>query len=1122
MFGERFSRWERILYLVILVLAIVSRFYLLGNRAMSHDESLHTKYSWMLYAGQGYQHNPMMHGPSLFHFTALAYFMLGVSDGAARVFPAIFGTALVMLPLLFRKYLGRNGALLASFMLLISPAISYHSRYIRHDVFLMTSAVVVLWAILQYLEDGQDRWLYLFAGFFALMYTTMEGYYIYTAFFGILLAVPFIRWAASIPWERPDLFWTFLGTVILVVILLGATGAGLLVAKTQQQALDAAGNAQVANILMPIWARVTGMGLVPAILAAMGIAFYGIGENRVRQVRLFDVLMLVGSLILPLGSALLIWIAGVDMLQIYQILLSQNFSQLLSAPLVISVIIISLTIVTSVLIGLWWDARRWPRFAAVFWAIFMIFYTTIFTNPGGALSGLVGALAYWLAQQGVERGGQPQYYYVLMMGVYEYLPLLVSIGVGVAALVQWVRSGFAWVAVARPSPAAEEDSNLQSELEEELDLPASPGSFFPWLLGGWMVLAWIAFSYAGERMPWLTVHIALPSILLSAWGLNWMLSGMDWKRLWQDMGWLAFPAIPLFIGGGVMLTLAILNGSSALASGIALDQLNALNMGLGAALGLIFAAGILFWAVPRAGWSQIWRAGLLSLVFLLALCTVRTMTTFNYINYDLAREFMVYAHSTPDVKVALGQIDEVSWRTTGAVHDVEVAYSEDGSWPLAWYMVDYPNAYFYGTSPDATRLQGCPVVIAGREQWEVVEPILGPDYMYFNYKYLWWPIQDYWNLDGGRISFALNDPTMRMALWEIFWNRDYKLYGEATGQDLSAQSWPLRRDFRLYVRRDTAHDLWGIDSPTIAASPTGEGTAAQPTADPYILGAQPLTGLMTANLLTASPRGIALGADGSIYVSDSLNNKIWQISSQGMVINSWGDPGTGPGQFSEPWGIAVDASGNVYVADTWNHRIQKFDRQGKYLLSWGASGLVSVDDPAGAGYFYGPRGVAVGPDGNIYVTDTGNKRVEIFTSEGQFVRQFGGSGSAAGQMEEPVGIAVTSDGQVVVADTWNGRIQLFSKEGQPVRQWAVSTWGRNNPEEKPYLALTTSGTVLVGDPVNARILAFAADGTFLWSSGGSDQPSAGLTFPEGLAVSSDGTLYVADAHSGRVVGLRLP
>src|SRR3990172_8617443 len=77
--------WEMVAYLIIFGLAIFTRFYNLGDRVMSHDESLHTVYSRDLYKRGFYEHNPMMHGPILFHFTALSYFLFGVNDFTSRV-----------------------------------------------------------------------------------------------------------------------------------------------------------------------------------------------------------------------------------------------------------------------------------------------------------------------------------------------------------------------------------------------------------------------------------------------------------------------------------------------------------------------------------------------------------------------------------------------------------------------------------------------------------------------------------------------------------------------------------------------------------------------------------------------------------------------------------------------------------------------------------------------------------------------------------------------------------------------------------------------------------------------------------------------------------------------------
>src|SRR5207247_784328 len=138
----------------------------------------------------------------------------------------------------------------------------------------------------------------------------------------------------------------------------------------------------------------------------------------------------------------------------------------------------------------------------------------------------------------------------------------------------------------------------------------------------------------------------------------------------------------------------------------------------------------------------------------------------------------------------------------------------------------------------------------------------------------------------------------------------------------------------------------------------------------------------------------------------------------------------------EPRGVAVDGQGNVYVADTWNARIAKFDPSGKFLKNWGegkqdlGSGRrATMTDGTEAGNaaeplgFFGPRAVAVDGQGNVYISDTGNKRIVVTDSEGKYLYQWGHPGADPGAFSEPIGIAVDDQGRVYVADTWNGRVQ---------------------------------------------------------------------------------------------------
>ena len=117
----------------------------------------------------------------------------------------------------------------------------------------------------------------------------------------------------------------------------------------------------------------------------------------------------------------------------------------------------------------------------------------------------------------------------------------------------------------------------------------------------------------------------------------------------------------------------------------------------------------------------------------------------------------------------------------------------------------------------------------------------------------------------------------------------------------------------------------------------------------------------------------------------------------------------------------MDASGNVYVADTGNGRVQKFTSDGTFLTQWGSGG----SEP---GQFDYPQGIAVDGRGNVYVADTWNHRVQKFTSDGTFLTQWGRGGSGPGQFDYPQGIAVEGSGNIYVADTWNGRVQVFAAD----------------------------------------------------------------------------------------------
>jgi len=131
--AELHTNVEAYLYVGLFVVAIALRFTDLGARALHHDESLHAYFSYGLSTGKGYLHDPLMHGPFLFHITALIYLLFGASDATSRFAPALFGSALVLMPLLLRPWMGRVGAVAAAAFIAFSPSLLYYSRFIRNE-----------------------------------------------------------------------------------------------------------------------------------------------------------------------------------------------------------------------------------------------------------------------------------------------------------------------------------------------------------------------------------------------------------------------------------------------------------------------------------------------------------------------------------------------------------------------------------------------------------------------------------------------------------------------------------------------------------------------------------------------------------------------------------------------------------------------------------------------------------------------------------------------------------------------------------------------------------------------------------------------------------------------------
>ncbi len=624
----RTDRLERAAWLALLALAALWRFADLGTRAMSHDESLHAYYSWR-YAELGeYAHDPLLHGPFLFHVQALVFLLFGDGDSTARLLPAAAGVLLVGAPWLFRRELGRRGALAAGALLLASPAVAFYSRYLRNDVWCALFALLWARALLDYRERGAPAALSRMALAMALSFAAKEVAYLTGAGFGAICLVAAVAQISAAPARWRECRWLDLAAVQLALVAPYLAAFGRLATGADPADFDAPG----ATAGAVTWG---------AAFAALGLA------------------------------AALAWFraAGRE--------LTRN---LLAA-------------------------------FGIFWGLLLPLYTSLGSRLGrGLASGIAGSLGYWLAQHGVERGGQPVFFYALLALLYEPLVWALSLAAALALLLR----------LRRPAPAAG-GAGPASALGERTAL----------VLALWSAAAWLGYSLAGERMPWLLVHIVVPGALLAGWWLDGRLPRQT------------TPAEARRIAG---LALGIAAATLLAAGLVAHTAPGPARLTRGALLAALVAGGLAWLAVEarRVGRPATRRLALLGLGGAAYLLVARTALVACFAHAELAVEPLVYAHGTPAVKPALAELESVSRRLAGGL-DLEVAYDFETSWPMAWYLRHFPRAHGFTAPPDEHALDA-PALLLGdgaeRAAGErIAERLAGRARIPFDL--LWWPVDTY-------------------------------------------------------------------------------------------------------------------------------------------------------------------------------------------------------------------------------------------------------------------------------------------------------------------------------------------------------------------------------------------
>lgn len=246
---------------------------------------------------------------------------------------------------------------------------------------------------------------------------------------------------------------------------------------------------------------------------------------------------------------------------------------------------------------------------------------------------------------------------------------------------------------------------------------------------------------------------------------------------------------------------------------------------------------------------------------------------------------------------------------------------------------------------------------------------------------------------------------------------------------------------------------------------------------------------------------------GVIYV-------VWMPSPQEpayVLEKTWGEKGNAAGQFNEPTGVAIKGN-EVFVSDGRNHRIQVFDLNGEAIRQFGSKILER------------PMNLSI-TNNELYVADYFSDQIKVFSLQGKFLHSIGKPGRNPGEFTIPGGVAVASNGDLFVAEFKNQRVQQLKADGHFVRQWGLTGEAGTFGGKLRYptdVALSKDGTLYIADGYNDRVLAIGPDGELLTKWGG---PLAINIFGSfngwfatitGLSVGPSGNVFVADFYNDRV------
>ncbi len=251
------------------------------------------------------------------------------------------------------------------------------------------------------------------------------------------------------------------------------------------------------------------------------------------------------------------------------------------------------------------------------------------------------------------------------------------------------------------------------------------------------------------------------------------------------------------------------------------------------------------------------------------------------------------------------------------------------------------------------------------------------------------------------------------------------------------------------------------------------------------------------------PFGVAVAPDQSIWVADRATSQVEHFSQSGQFLGA-----IGAGVLRHPDGVAVDAAGNVWVADTGHDQIVEFSPAGHVLQSFGSNG-------SGNGQLDHPQDLAFDSAGDVWVADQDNNRLEEFSAAGSYLSQI--------SVATPDGVAIDSAGNLWVSSPSyadGNAVYEFQADGNNLQYYGITQASYGAFSNTAGIAIGPAGKIYVVNADYSLVTVLNPDGSFYTEFGLQADPAEGaedLSFPQGIAVTSHGTVYVADSGNGRVV-----